>query len=122
MIDSNKLQALMDNYYGTEHYYKLTMPNINYTDGVKAFIENAEAVWFLIDVGLFRKEAIKKNPNEDMFTVNLIVKDGKGDLIFKDGDLKECYKRHYGFTDCPDGDWMFFYFKNENLLIWHGEK
>ena len=121
MIDSNKLQALMSNYYGTEHYYRLTMPNINYTDGVKAFIENAEAVWFLIDVGLFRKEAIKKNPNEDMFAVDLVVKDGKADLLLKKKKKKICYKRHYSYTTCPDGMWLFYYFRNENLLIWLGE-
>ena len=37
--------------------------------------------------------------------------------IYKD-DRKE---KHISFTDCPDGEWEFFYEPKANLLMWRGE-
>lgn len=120
-MKSEELQAIMGNYTGTDSYHKMPSLNLNYTDGVIGFAENAGAYWFVTDVAIFRKEAIKKNRDEYMFSVHLIVKDGKADMLFKDGNGHICYKHHYAFTDCPDGDWVFYYYVNERLLIWNGE-
>lgn len=120
-MNKKELEAIMANYYGTENYYKHPLIAMNYTDGVQAFAKNAGAYWFITDCGLFVKEAIKKDSQEDMFAVHLIVEGDKADMIFKNGDNHEVYKRHYTFTDCPEGDWLFYYFKSENLLIWSGE-
>ena len=120
-MKTEELKAIMDNYSGTDCYYKNPMINMRYTDGVKAFAECTGAYWLLTDIGLFIPKAKRTNPTEYMFSVHLIVKDGKADLLFKDGDDKVCYKRHYSFTDFPDGDWVFYYYTNERLLIWNGE-
>jgi len=121
MITSKELENVMSNYYGTENYYRHPLIGITYTDGVQAFAENAGAYWFITDLGLFVREAIKKDPKEDMFSVHLIVKDGKADMVFRNCDNKEVYKKHYDFTDCPDGDWIFYYYVEDRILIWHGE-
>ena len=120
-MKSEELKSLMGNYYGTECYHRMPLTNLLVTDGVLAFAKYAGACWFLTDVALFRKEAFKKNPEEEMFSVHLIVKDGKADMNYIDGDGHCCYSKHYAYTDCPEGDWVFYYFKSENLLIWNGE-
>lgn len=120
-ITSGELKAIMANCYGTESYYRCRISPMKYTDGVLTFAKNAEAIWFIRDVQVFRKEAIKENPEEYMFSVHLIVKEGKGDLIFKDAKGHICFKYHYSNTDCPDGDWLFYYYVEEDLLIWNGE-
>lgn len=117
-MKSAELKAIMAQCYGTENYYRCSLSKMLYTDGVKTFVENAEAAWLLTDIQVFRKNAIRANSNEYMFSVHLIVKEGKGDLIFKDGNGKICFKHHYGNTDCPDGDWLFYYYVDEDLLIW----
>jgi hypothetical protein len=94
---------------------------MRYTDGVLAFAKEAEAGWLVTDIQVFRKEAIKENPEEYMFSVHLIVKEGKADLIFKDANGHICFKYHYSNTDFPDGDWLFYYYVNEDLLIWCDE-
>ena len=120
-ITSGELRAKMANCYGTECYYKCRMSSMKYTDGVLAFAKEAEAGWLVTDIQVFRKEAIKENPKEYMFSVHLIVKEGKGDLIFKDANGHICFKYHYSNTDCPDGDWLFYYYVEEDLLIWCDE-
>lgn len=120
-ITSNELETAMAYCTGTECYYKCQMSPMRYTDGVLTFAKNAEAGWFVNDVQIFRREAVKENPKEYMFSVHLVIKNGKGDLLFKDGDDKVCFKYHYSNTDCPDGDWVFYYYVNEDLLIWSGE-
>ena len=45
----------------------------------------------------------------------------KGDLIFKDAKGHICFKYHYSNTDCPDGDWLFYYYVEQDLLIWCDE-
>ena len=121
MVTSQELRAKMANCYGTECYYKCRMSSMKYTDGVLAFVKEAEAGWLVTDIQVFRKEAIKENPEEYMFSVHLIVKEGKADLIFKDANGHICFKYHYSNTDCPDGDWLFYYYVNEDLLIWCDE-
>lgn len=121
MVTSQELRAKMANCYGTECYYKCRMSSMKYTDGVLAFAKEAEAGWLVTDIQVFRKEAIKENPEEYMFSVHLIVKEGKADLIFKDANGHICFKYHYSNTDCPDGDWIFYYYVNEDLLIWCDE-
>lgn len=120
-MKKEELECLMANYYGTECYHRMPVTNLLVTDGALGFAKNAGAFWFLTDVALFRKEAFKVNPEEEMFSVHLIVKDNKADMIYKDGNGHICYSKHYSLTDCPEGDWIFYYFKSENLLIWNGE-
>ena len=44
-IAATKLRHIMSYYYGTEKYYENELLEYRYTDGVKAFCENAEAYW-----------------------------------------------------------------------------
>lgn len=120
-MKSEELKSIMGNYSGTECYHRMPITNLLVTDGVIGFIKNAGAMWFVTDVGLFRKQASKKNPDESMFSVHLISKNNKANIVFMDGDDKICLKKNYSYTNCPEGDWIFYYFPLESLLIWNGE-
>ena len=102
---------------GTENYY--TNPNLvfNYTDGVKIFCDIAEAYWLLDIVN----SVVKTKPeiNEGLSAVKLKVKtDNTAVITFKDG-TKIRYKQVIPYTDCPKGEWRFFY--ENNVFFWHGE-
>jgi len=107
MITSKELERELAQCIGTEHYYKLRIPKITYTDGVKVFAEKAEAMWLVVDIGLY---LFKPKLNRDPFlSITLKVKDNKGELVFDDGNDNVLYTKTYGYTDCPEGEWKFFY-------------
>lgn len=107
-----KLENIMENCYGTEHYYKNIMIPFVYTDGVKTFIENAGggAVWFLTECMAYTVKA------KEFIGITLRVKDGKGSILVDDKE-----KKKIPYTDCPDGDWEFFYEPESKVLMWRGE-
>ena len=116
-----ELKAIMDYCTGTKNYYYSPLMTMKYTDGVKTFARNAQANWLLADICAYKEYVKKANPEEYMFSIHLIVKDNQADLIFKDGDGHISYQHHYRITDCPEGDWLFFYYVDEDVLIWNGE-
>ena len=116
-VETAELQEAMNQCYGTECYYKHPLfPQYNYTEGVKTFCEKAEAYWFLVDTFVKIMRFFK---GESFLSIHLHVKDDKADLIFCDGDDKELKKQHYSYTDCPEGDWHFFFI--DGVLLWHME-
>lgn len=120
MKTKKELEFIMRQCTGTENYYKSHLSYLT-TDGVMIFAREAEAYWLLADINVYKDIAIKENPQEDMFSVCLKVEDGKADLIFKDRNNTVRYAKHYVATDCPEGEWLFYYFTEEKLLIWNGE-
>lgn len=105
-----ELEAKMAYCYGTEHYYNSPVLCFLYTDGVKTFVNEAGAYWFLSELNKFIYKA------KDFTSFNLVVKNGKADIFQDDKKVK-----HIAFTDCPDGEWLFFYEPSANVLMWHGE-
>lgn len=119
--ETNELEELMAQCYGTEHYYKEILLSYRYTDGVKTFAMNAGngAFWFLQEVnGMIVDNKIRQS-DDDLTTIHLKVNGGKADIIMENDDKK--YTKHISYTDCPDGDWAFYYFTSSNVLIWNGE-
>lgn len=119
--NTKKLEQIMAQCYGTENYYREMLLSYLYTDGVKTFAMNAGngAFWFLQEVnGMIVDNKIRQS-DDDMTTIHLKVKNGKADIILENNGHK--YTKHISYTDCPDGDWVFYYFTNDNLLIWNGE-
>ena len=115
--NDKNLSTIMQNYYGTENYYTNDYLAFNYTDGVKAFCENAMAYWILDIVNsVVRTE---KKMSEDLITIKLIVrKDSTATISFKDYE-GTIYKQEIPFTDCPVGEWRFFY--ENGVFFWNGE-
>ena len=42
-------------------------------------------------------------------------------MVIKDGEGNRLYSKNYDYTDCPEGNWKFFYDKESRVLMWHGE-
>ena len=119
--ETNKLQELMAQCYGTEQYYRDQLLSYRYTDGVKTFAMNAGngAYWFLQEVnGMIVDNEIRKT-EDNLTTIHLKVKDERADIIMFNNNHE--YIKHIGYTDCPEGDWLFFYFTDNNVLIWCDE-
>ena len=113
MITSKELEQDMANYYGTENWYRLfPFSNFLITDDVKAFAEKAGAFWFVTEVFTM----VHCMP-DDLYEIKLLVKDEKADIIISTN--KEVKRKHIAFTDCPEGEWIFFY--TNNVFLWHGE-
>lgn len=93
-------------FYGTEHYYKHPFTKSVYTDGVKYFAEKAGAYWFL-DIVFSEYFTLMKK--EGFLSINLKVNDFGADITVDDGNENILVKRHIDWTDCPQGEYKFFY-------------
>ena len=124
-ITSEELKDIMSNCYGTEGYYSYgIVPSfkINLTDGVKTFIEKADAFWFVGDFYSYIPTIRKKAPNEYFFAINLIVnEDETADMIITDGNCNELVKKHYDYTDCPVGEWKFYFDLDSKVMMYYME-
>ena len=120
MKTSEELQKIMDYATGTEKYtrFNVGIAEVLLTDGVVAFIENADAFWFVSDVLSYIPSIRKKAPDEYLFSVVLNVAKGKGNLTITDGDNIPVASKHYAYTDCPDGEWCFYYDSDSNVLMY----
>lgn len=119
--ETAELQDMMAQCYGTEHYYREMLLSYLYTDGVKTFAMNAGngAFWFLQEVnGMIVDNNIRKS-DDNLTSIHLKVKDERADIIMENNE--QTYTKHIGYTDCPDGDWLFYYFTSDNVLIWCDE-
>ena len=59
-----------------------------------------------------------------MTAIKLVVKDGKADVILTNDDGKVIKNHHYSYTDCPDGEYVFYMFWKEQekpILIYSSE-
>lgn len=119
--ETAELKELMAQCYGTENYYREFLLSYLYTDGVKTFAMNAGngAFWFLQEVnGMIVDNKIRQS-KDNLTSIHLKVKDGKADIIMENDG--KTFKKHISYTDCPEGDWLFYYFTSDNVLIWCDE-
>lgn len=101
------LRAGLAHFYGSNVVYRHALNrNVVYTEGVQYFAEQAGAYWFL-DI-LATEPAILKQARE-FASIELKVKDDKATILVTDGDDHEVYRQEIGYTDCPEGDWHFFF-------------
>lgn len=119
--ETAELKELMAQCYGTENYYREFLLSYLYTDGVRTFAMNAGngAFWFLQEVnGMIVDNKIRQS-DDNLTSIHLKVKDDKADIIMENDG--KTFKKHISYTDCPEGDWLFYYFTSDNVLIWNGE-
>ena len=116
-IKSSDLSNLMSYCYGTEHYYTNSIHSFKYTDGAKIFCENAQSYWLLDIVNSVCR--FYKRMHQDLIIIKLIVnKDNKASITFED-TYGIFFSQIIPFTDCPEGEWMFYF--NDNVFFWNGE-
>lgn len=101
-----RLAADLAHFTGTERWYSHWTRSCVYTDGVKYFAEKAGAYWFL---DILATEFTFVCKRHEFLGVTLAVKDGTASIIVDDGDGKVLRRRKIDFTDCPEGDWKFYF-------------
>lgn len=101
----NNFHYLLNSFIGTDnYYYNPLFKNLNYTDGVKYFMDNAGegANWFLILVATEIKPILK----EDFYFIELTVNKEETAKIIVQRDKGEpiLYEKEIDYTDCPYSD------------------
>lgn len=108
MTDPHELANALCRFYGTEQYYFNPLYRwLEYTDGVKFFVENAGngAFWFLDTIGTELRDLARK---EEFLSIRLEVVANSADIFVGDGNGKVLYSKCIRDTDCPPGYWDFF--------------
>lgn len=121
MKTAAELQNDLKQCYGTGAYYNMG-PLIPFliTDGVRTFIEGADAFWFLSHI-LSYIDTFKKNY---MTVIKLKVKNEEADVELIDDNDKHTKGQHISYTDCPEGEYTFYMFWKDSekpILIWYME-
>ncbi len=101
----NNFQSSLNKFTGTsQYYYNPLFKNLNYTDGVRFFIQNAGegAYWFLTLVATEIKPLLK----EDFYFIYLTVNNDETGKIIVQRDKGEpiLYEKELTYTDCPYSD------------------
>ena len=104
----------MNRFYGTENYYRYMNTPLVYTDGVKYFAEKACAYWF---IDLCVSHLIRLH--DDFYLIRLKVENEKAIVTFEGDEEEVCSQQKIEYTDCPEGEWVFFFYNN--VLMWNGE-
>ena len=120
----NKLQLELTEYCNgvNQFLYNPLFKTIQYSDGVKYFMENAGAgaYWFLTLVATEIKPAI---PSDDFYFIELKVNDDNTAIITCQRDKGEpvLYKKELKYTDCPPSKepykFYFDYYPEQQTLI-----
>lgn len=105
------LQQDLQQFIGTEHWYKVPLSSICITDGVKYFADKGGAYWAVDDI-----VATSMILDQPFLSVKVISKDSKATIIYEDGNYKKLRERNYPFTDLPDGTYEFYVTDNVMLL------
>ena len=104
----------LQNFTGTESWYRHNlMYETVYTDGVKYFADTAGAHWFLdiVDTELFPLQK-----EHGFLSITMTVANEQASIVATDGDLTTLWNKDITFTDCPAGEYRFFFTDNVLLL------
>lgn len=115
--NDKNLVAIMKNCFGTMNYYCSHYLSFKYTDGVKTFCDKASAYWLLDIIESVVKTS--KEMTEDLISVVLTVFDNNVAIITFKNSEKTFYEQKIPYTDCPMGEWKFFY--QDNVFFWNAE-
>jgi hypothetical protein len=107
------MELNLDQFYGTEQYYRHPLTNSVYTDGVKYFAEKAGAYWFL---DIVFSEYTSLFSVDDFLSITLFVGSLGADISVTNGDEDILATKRIQFTDCPQGEYKFFYADNVLML------
>jgi hypothetical protein len=116
-ISPEQLRHELDTqFYGTEQWHLCTLNRkVTCTDGVLFFLQNAGngAFWF---ADIVASELYRLSEKYPFQSIHLIASDGKAKIFADDGDDNVFWIRGIEYTDCPDGDWHFYFTDNVILL------
>lgn len=114
-MNTQQLENELVNFTGTERYHKLTLTQLDATDGVAHMAKVAGAFWLIDAIGSYQKD--KRIAHLRIQFWHLIVKDKKATLyVEEDRGMPKLIEQKIGYTDFPDGDWQFYVTHNVIML------
>lgn len=100
---------------GTENYYKTMIPNLYYTDGVKAVADSYQCYWFIDIIVSYFNHAKLVNEEFQVWRLERV----KGDKFIvkcSDGDWNLLLTQKIPFSDFK-GDVLTFWKVRETILL-----
>ncbi len=89
----------LEQFSGTEHYYRHSLTNYCYTDGVKYLAEKGNCYWLLDKILINTK--YKKKLQEFGVWKLLVYEDKSALLVCEDGNNNRLYAEKIDYTDFP---------------------
>ena len=95
------LELELANFIGTENYFKHSIGNFNYTDGIKFLAEQAQCYWLVDLVGSYQH--LKKVKDAPFQLWELTVNEDNSAVVTmkEDSDMPVIIKQEIPFTDFP---------------------
>ena len=115
-ITSAELRSQLSGFHGGGKMYKHSLAQtVIYTSGVRHFAVKASAYWFL---DILATEPKIRRQGQDFALILLTVTGSKAKIVVTDGNdgTPPVFKRNIEYTDCPEGEWKF-YFENGMILL-----
>jgi hypothetical protein len=114
MAISTDLQNNLRMFTGTEFWYQHPLnKKIYYTEGVKYFCKTTGAYWFLD--ALVPQPEILKQAETFAHIILSVSPEHIAKISVNDGDV-EVFSLDNISTDCPVGNWEFYFYNNVVLL------
>ena len=113
LITENELKSDLQQFIGTENYYKVGMYKMLVTDGIKYMAEKVGAFWFLDIIGTEFNTL-----NKPFQVIYLNVNKDESCVITSREDANEpvLHTRKIEYTDFPVGQYEFYLIDNIMLL------
>lgn len=111
MHTTQELQQELNQHYGSESVFRHALVrNVCYTEGVQAFAQHAGGgAYWLLDILATEPAILRLARAEGIAFATLAVKDGKAVLsVAADSGVPPVFSQVIPYTDCPDGDWLFY--------------
>lgn len=112
-LSSKEIRENLEQFHGTEHFYKHPLCNVIWTDGVQYILDSCNAHWLVSDVSIQCNDLRNKS---EFIKVQLSCDNGKGTLEYTNGNGNLLHIHEYHRTDFPL-DIISFYFTNNTLLL-----
>jgi hypothetical protein len=113
-------KADLDQFIGTQNYYRTMLPRFVFTDGVKFMADEAGAYWLIDAIGSYQPQPRLRN-NEQLryFQVWELKLDGKGGAVLTcraDTDVPPVVTQKIPYTDFPF-DIKLWVERGDNMMV-----
>lgn len=113
-INVDTLNYQLSYFTGTENWYRhYLIRDVTFTDGVKFFAEAAGAWWFVDDSIIEYAPLMREH---GFLTITLKVSNDQATITVDDGNDHVLATRNIPYTDCPVGEYKFYFTNNVFLL------
>ena len=111
---NTSLLADLRQFTGTENWYRhYFIRDVTFTDGVKYFADTAGAWWFVDDSIIEYSPLMREH---GFLTLTLDVSNSQAKITVDDGNDNVLATREIPYTDCPSGQYRFYFTDNVFLL------